>query len=268
MDFHFDRRLRMKTADEIEHKSLYSRAVVEIDENGGQVGLDQIPWGWTLSFLAKEIVVTDRLSFESKDGLGRDLAGQQMRPTSAIRLKLCPGSSREGREWGNEPGYSMFGVDRPLTNIQLDVLPASEDQPEGCTAWGSVSYTSEIDFRSDTTDDILQFYLVVPQATYDRYVWNIAQGMADEIVFVVGHVDGFYSEWSPSITTDFIKILAGSEHVVEGEPEEGPPRLGAVGKAELYITARRAPRQIDENSDAEENEEAPPRQGLRWPRRR
>jgi hypothetical protein len=48
VDFHLERGLRLHT--DPEHKSLYSWAINEIDDQGQQIGRDQIPWPWTLYF--------------------------------------------------------------------------------------------------------------------------------------------------------------------------------------------------------------------------
>ena len=52
---------------------------------------------------------------------------------------------------------------------------------------------------------------------------------------------GFYSEWSPSISTRNVKVLTkGSEHKITLPPghQFEPPRLGNVGEAKLYINRR------------------------------
>jgi hypothetical protein len=56
-----------------------------------------------------------------------------------------------------------------------------------------------------------------------------------------GTVDGFYSEWSPSISTRDVKVLTrGKEQKITlpNSHKFDPPRLGNVGEAELYINRR------------------------------
>ena len=137
----------------------------------------------------------------------------------------------------------MFGTDRSIQSFQLDIHPVTDPakRQEGCSAWGSVSYTAEIDFRNDTTDDCLNFYMFVKPETFARYAAKIAHGLVDEIILSLGSVAGFYSEWSPSISTNNVKVLTkGSEQNI-GLPasvEFEPPRLGEVGEAQLYINRR------------------------------
>lgn len=262
MNFHLDHQLRLKSVDEIDHTGLYQWAIVEVD-GGRQVGTDQIPWRWTLNFKGTELAVSDGLGFDGVDFKGND---REVTATHRhrIRVKLRPGGMGDDDDWTDEPSYSFFGTDRTITDFQLEVLPVAADQKEGCSSWGSVSYTTEADFRDDTTTDTVQFYLMVSQAMFDRYIWNIAQGLADEIYLAVGNVAGFYSDWSPSITTTDIKVLAGTEHVVAGASDIDLPRLGKIGNTEFYMIARRqleraAPPSTDEGGRGA---------SIRWPRRR
>jgi hypothetical protein len=70
-----------------------------------------------------------------------------------------------------------------------------------------------------------------------------ALGIGEEysILFSASRVSGFYSDWSPSISTDCVKVLtAFPEQRVELPPNiKDVPRLGEVGEFKLAI-ARRA----------------------------
>ena len=111
-------------------------------------------------------------------------------------------------------------------------------------AWGTAAYTTAIDFRDETTDDSLVFYLFVKPETFARYASKIAYGSGDEIHLSVGSVAGFYSDWSPSISTPNVKTLTrGREHEIAlpAGVEFEPPRLGRVGETGLYINRRCRP---------------------------
>jgi hypothetical protein len=270
MEFHLERAIRQKPTDEIEHKGLYSKALTELDDRGAQVGHDMIPWVWTTSFLATEFIVQDSLRYETVGMLGDEHGELQSSRRTTIQARLHPGSMREGSIFDREPTYRFFGTDRVIKGWQLHILPTETKEKEGCTAWGSVSYDSETDFRTETTTDIVTFYLMVNHSLYDRYLWNIAQGLANQLALSVGHVDGFYSEWSPGISTRDIKVLAGSEHKIEDGDGTEWPRLAKVGKAEFYMNGRfdlsRHPPGIDEDQDVSGEEEERP--SFRWPGRR
>lgn len=242
MDFHLDRRLRLLT--DPEHKSLYQWAINELDDRGLVVGRDQIPWEWSLYFSATEIVVGDQLTVREAsqiEGSWPEKAEISYRRT--IRAKLRPGDPRHDDNWSRQTTYRMFGTDRAIREFQVDILPLkSEDETETCKAWGSVSYTAENDFRNETTEDCVIFYLMVKPSTFERYVERIASGTADEVILCVGRVSGLYSDWSPAISTRDVKVLThGNEQDVELPVGVSLdiPRLGRVGEAQLYINAIR-----------------------------
>lgn len=238
LDYDLNRSLRLVTDPEF--KSLYSWAIIETDASGKKLGNDQIPWDWRIAFVATEIVLSDQLTIkQATQGdkiLREDEENSQRR---LIRAKLRPGSGRGEMDW-RRPKLSIFGTDRVVEDITLDILQLdSEEEPEVCTAWGTPAY----DYEDDGQDDCLVFYLQVRPSTFDMYARRIADGTADEIEFVVSRVDGFYAEWSPDISTRAVKILTRTkEQLVELPPGEKfePPRLGNVGGIELFISAKRA----------------------------
>jgi hypothetical protein len=247
VDFHLERGLRLDI--ETEYKSLYTWAINEIDGNGKQVGRDQIPWPWTLHFTATKCFLNEDLDIGIETpfpGKGEDTVATPTNETrkvtqgSVIRTTLRPG--RPWRDGRRSPTFSMFGTDRVIKSFELDIYPITDPaRQESCTTWGSVSYTTEIDFRNETTDDCIVFYLFVKPGTFARYAQMIAHGSMDEMVLSVGSVAGFYSEWSPSISTDSVKVLtAGNEQNVSlpSGIELKPPRLGDVADAKLYISRR------------------------------
>lgn len=273
MDFNLERGIRQKQSSEIEHQSLYARALIELDDRGAQVGQDMIPWGWTSNFVGTEFVVIDRLSYEISRGMNGDEPEQMSSSRKTmIQARLRPGNHREEDSiFDREPTYRFFGTDRVITDWQLHITPTSNKAEEGCSTWGSVSYDSEVDFRTSSSTDIVTFYLNVNQSLYDRYLWNIGQGLANRLALAVGLVDGFYSEWSPGISASEIKVLAGSEHKIEDGDGTEWPRLGKVGKCDFFMNSHFdllrpvAPAVDHDDDDAEASED---RRGFRWPGKR
>src|SRR5271163_2139112 len=122
-------------------------------------------------------------------------------------MTLRPGIRRNG-EFVDDVTFSMFGTKRAIRDFTLEIRPLDDSaKAEHCNAWGGVSYTTEIDFRNETVDDCIWFYLYVKPETFARYVALIDQGAIDTIIFSVKSVDGVYSDWSPSISTDKVKVL-------------------------------------------------------------
>ncbi|WP_368508194.1 hypothetical protein [Bradyrhizobium lupini] len=238
MDYHLERGLRLHTRPK--YKNLYSWAINEIDANGNRVGEDLIPWAWSLYFIATSCALSDSIDLKTKYGSRDDaLPIPEITERQVISVQLRP---RDEDYWGSGTKFSMFGTDRAINSFELAIEPlANPAEQENCTAWGSVSYTAEVDFRNSTTDDCVVFYLAVKPDTFARYAAKVAAGSVDEIAFRIGSASGFYAEWSPGISTSSVKVLTrGDEHAVqipEGLKFE-PPRLGEVGAAALYINRR------------------------------
>ena len=180
MDYHLEHGLRLHT--EPKHKSLYSWAIQEIDAQGKQIGSDQIPWQWTVFFTATSCVLADNIEIESRFRAGETAAPPEIEQRQVIRAQLRPGSPYDG-EYFDQTTFSMFGTGRAIKSFQLEIHPIADPaEQQRCSAWGSVSYTTEIDFRNDTSDDCIFFYLFVKPETFARYGAKIAHGLVDEIV--------------------------------------------------------------------------------------
>lgn len=258
MDYHLDYGLRLHT--EPEYKSLYSWAINEVGADGCSIDRDQIPWAWTLLFSATSCVLTNRLEIEAQFSLASESEDPpRIERDQVIRMTLRPGIRKNG-EFARDVTFSMFGTKRAIRDFTLEIRPLDDSaKAEHSNAWGSVSYTAEIDFRNETADDCIWFYLYVKPETFARYVALIDQGAIDTIIFSVKSVDGFYSEWSPSISTDKVKVLVGgAEHKLDLPPDfQGePPRLGRVHDARLLLLRRlelgedsRSPPAIDDRAD-------------------
>lgn len=237
MDYHLEHGLRLHTQPK--HKNLYSWAINEIDEQGRKIGKDQIPWAWSLYFIATSCVLGDSIDLKTKyASQEKELETPEIAEDQRIAVTLRPQDEDSFR--GTK--FSMFGTDRVIKSFQLDIRQLTDPAAlESCSAWGCVSYTSEIDFRNETVDDCVVFYLLVKPETFARYAAKASAGSVDEIGFRVGGVAGFYSEWSPSISTHRVKVLTrGEEHKVAlpHGVDFDPPRLGYVGDAALHINRR------------------------------
>jgi hypothetical protein len=236
MDYHLDYGLRLHT--EPKYKNLYSWAINEVGTDGSPIGLDQIPWDCTLFFSATSCVLTSRLEIAAPFSLrGESESPPRIEADQIIRMTLRPNVRRSGNVT-----FSMFGTKRAIRDFTLEIGPLNAcAEAEHCNAWGSVSYTTEIDFRNETADDCVWFYLYVKPETFARYVALVERGAIDNVLFSVRSVDGFYSEWSPSISTNGVKVLlTGDEHKLDLPPDfQGePPRLGRVRDARLLVHRR------------------------------
>ncbi len=232
MEHHLDHKVVLGT--DPEHKSLYSWFLREIGDKVSKYACDQIPWQWTQYFTLSEIRLISRIEVEEE----RDSDNNKTTETESIVARLKPGQIINN-QFDRDTKYSMFGTNRSITEFDLHISPTADKKEQGCSVWGCVSYTSEIDFRTDTQPDSITFYLKVSTETFSRYVQRLREKSITSGLFRVGSVAGFYSEWSPSISTSNIKVLTSYKEDHPVEITEGceiiPPRLGSVGEAELFL---------------------------------
>ncbi len=259
MDFHIDRRVIL--SEESEYKNLYDWSLKEIDGGGKQVGRDQIPWVWSISFAARNLFLAESLTISSETRAGDEAGGgdtatkRTVQKRQSIRATLRPLHSGHF----SPTSFSMLGTDRLISKFELFIyeLQAKEGE-EKCVAWGSVAYTFDSDLGDETTGDVVVFNLFVRPDKFARYAERLGAGTVDEVVLRVGGVAGFYSEWSPSPTADAIKVLTNSdEHKVEfpGDCTIKIPRLGEVTEVELHFHRIIRFERTETKEPSDENEE-------------
>lgn len=269
MDHHLNRRVVL--SEDSEFKNLYKWSLQELDEEGAKIGRDLIPWDWGLDFTATELSYSDGMTIEPDYGSDDEEMPIVTRNRRHVRAKLRPGSPQEWHR-NRQTSYSMFGTDRTITAFELFIEPLAEGQEQDCCrVWGSVSYTTDIDFRDETTDDTIIFYLYVRPEAFERYVEAVKAAQVDQAVLYVKRVAGFYSDWSPAISTNSIKVLTdyAKDHPVE--PPEGceivPPRLGEVDEVSLTLVRKLtlehpAPEPAEDDEWQDEFAETPPDKAL------
>jgi hypothetical protein len=231
MEYHIDNRVVLST--EREHKSLYSWSIKEFDEKGKQIGGDQIPWEWSLNFEVIELSSIHGVQIKAGDDISdeEETQTQTVEITEALHGKLRP--SVEMRRAG---AYSLFGTQRRIEHFDLLIYKVAGDVREYCRLWGSPSYTSEWDFQDLTEPDSVQIYIYLSPEKFDQVSTLVKLPVATSVGVRLKGVSGFYSEWSPSIRTDRIKILANSKDQRLQNPEQldfDPPALGYVQEFQI-----------------------------------
>lgn len=243
MDCHLDNKIRLN--NKTEHESLYSWCLQEINGEGEQVGRDLIPWKWSFHFTASELRLSQGFEFGELSIFEDDEAEKEEEPkfqdSKMITATLHPGICTDGKWLEDDSRFSMLGTDRAITDFSLRINAVDEGEKEYCSVWGCVSYTSEIDFRDETTPDTIEIYLGLSKERFDRLAGLISNKTVDVMRIGVSRVSGFYSDWSPSISTNSVKVLAhGSDQEIDIPEgcEIKPPNLGNVGKFDLTLITR------------------------------
>lgn len=257
--YHLDRKIRL--SNDSKHESLYSWSLQEFDESGKQIGSDQIPWPWSLWCTANELSHNKSITNEYNDD------ETSISETETITAKLYPGNWRNGcLEDGTS--YSMFGTDRKIKEFSLQIQALKEESQEDddsldnlleldeaekqkqreerkkerCCVWGCVSYTAEVDFRDETQEDIICIYIYLKPERFNRIVKAVNERQVDGLLLRLDRVSGFYSEWSPAISTSRVKVLTASSNdhnvIVPDNCNINPPRLGHVGSFWISFAQR------------------------------
>lgn len=230
---HLDRRVVLD--DDPEYKGLYKWSLRELAGTGAIIDADWSPWHWGLEFTATELSLTDGVTIEPDYSADDEDPPAVTRIRQYIQATLRPGapSDRQGRR---VPTYSMFGTERLITEFKLWIKPLEGPEAKDfCRVDGLVSSTMEVDFRNHTFDDMVEFTLYLTPETFQRYVSAVKAAQVDQALLYLQRIDGFYSEWTPGVSTDSIKVLTNhaKDHPVE-IPEGcdiAPPRLGKVHSA-------------------------------------
>jgi hypothetical protein len=221
MDYQVENSVRLSTKSP--HSNLYQWFLEEFDPAGKKLGSDYIPWGWSLYFDVKNLAV--RKSFE----LSEDKPGKT---ADTITGTLTP--ERSGRR--RTVAYSFFGTKRTVESFSLRILK-SEQEKEARQVWGSIAYESEFEFRNELAPDAVEVIVQLPAAKFDDLA-KFAEDGRSRAVVMLKLVHGFYSEWSPSIRTDHIKILGNlKDQKIKIEEGAGvqPPTLGKVGDFAIHF---------------------------------
>ena len=206
---------------ENKNNSLFGWSISEVDADGKKLKDEFIPWPWSNYFRISEISINNSLYINTCQDAG-------FNELKSIKAKIHP-------EKKNllAPKYLMFGTNRKISEFQLIILPLEKQKKEEyCTLSACASYDYENDFRNYTTNDKLNFCLHVTIETFAKYTQILNSFNTVSGFFSVSGVSGFYSHWSPSISTDIIKVLTDLEtHNIENIKEQNDlPRSGKVSE--------------------------------------
>jgi hypothetical protein len=232
MEYHLDNTLELNTNSD---SSLYKWSISEKSSQSENVKTEQIPWRFSFFFTLTDLKVSH--------GVERDWYSEESQPPAkevvTIKANLRSGLSNRYGQRIDCTKFSMFRTDRDIEEIVLYVQKLEDDsKDEICVSWGCVSYTSEVDFRDETTDDVLIFTVYLKNDKFERLLSRVDNGHVNDAHLRVSGVDGIYARWSPSIHTYYAKVLTRDDcHELEGEKETKLtiPRLGKVEEFSLVF---------------------------------
>lgn len=136
----------------------------------------------------------------------------------------------------------MFGTNRIIKEFSLCIQKLKgNSKNEICNTYGSVSNTFECDFEDITIDDCIDVNLFLTSERFNKMMVLVKTQRVDIFELRMNGVSGFYSEWSPSISTRSIKVLTteNEQLVVKKDGcKINPRRLGDVSQFNLNIIQR------------------------------
>lgn len=244
----------LKFKESSEHDSLYSHgkwSIDEVDKEGKVVNDDLIPWDWGVDFQVTKIIYLAQ--HESDSNYVDDDELEEHADYESIQGSLDIMPDKDGFRL---PDLEMFGTKRVIKDLSLVIYRSSdyEANNEGLSASGGIGFESEIDFRTRTIPDFLQFTLSLNDKKFDELKKLVMANRATSISLRVHRCKGFYSFWSPSISTHVIKILLpyNSQGIELPEGIEDIPRLGEVEKYSFNYSVQNDLVIASENDDDDE----------------
>lgn len=225
---------KIQLNENTQHSSLYSWCLNEIDKKGDKIDNDWIPFVFSLYFTAKSLTVFREVTN------GRDLDNskktQKIRDETRINGSLLSGVSKDGKNFEDGVIYSMFGTDRKLESFDICIYCNPEgNNTELCDSWGYLSFeTEDKNFIKYVEPDIIGFQIFLNKNKFDDLVNLIESKRVDDVILRVNNVAGFYSNWSPTISTNHIKILTNSHKVkLKDKSKVELLTLGSIGEFNL-----------------------------------
>lgn len=234
MDYEIDYEIRR--TKEKEFTSLYQWSLQEFSKEGEPVGGKVIPWKWGADFTATDmsyVMEARRRGFSDEPAANEN--------DEYILAALIPERYVDG-ELEDDSRFSMLGTSRQIEKIFLRITRLEPGATQSCKVWSTVANSYENDFRHYHQPDRLQFDVQVEDHLFDLICTSINEPNVS-LSLSVSHVPGFYAEWSPSISTHNIKVLAGVPFdeqpiVSQGEFEDEPPRCGVAKEFDLTLVRK------------------------------
>ncbi|TBY04240.1 hypothetical protein [Rhizobium laguerreae] len=240
MDYKIEKPIRLNGKSP--HDGLYSWFIEEMDQATKQLGPNYIPWSWNFHFEARDLMVVRAL--EKKDDKPAEVRQH-------IRGRLFP----EMKDRRAAATFSFFGTNRTIESFTLNIVRTTGDR-EDIHVTGAMAFEYEWDFESLMQSDSVEIEISLTAEKYDTLAEFIADGRSKAVV-TLGLVDGFYSQWSPSIRTNDIKILSSLQDQkvkIDAGNDIAPPVLGKAGEFVLRLMMDRDDGQLSDTTSDEDTE--------------
>lgn len=211
MDYNLSKKIRFNNKSE--QSSLYSWCINDIDDAGKDDG-DMIPWNWSLFFSASKLQVHRTIKFDDRSWDNNNEVNLKNEFKTLITGDLFSGIFDDDLNLKEKVSYSMFGTDRIINSFSLSIYEVDSVIEEKSSLYACPSYESEnSNFVPVTEDDYIGIELFLTSSKFNELVRLIESNQTNAVSVSIGRVNGFYSNWSPTINTRFVKVLTDYHEV-------------------------------------------------------
>ena len=235
-----------------EHESLYTWSINELsDDDKVQqnpfLDRDYVPFNWSSYFLTKKLTYQSTFKLERPIDDSDDLDEFNKEETEVISGEMFPDNRR------SFTNYSLFGTNRTIELFDLLIYGVDEGK-ETCNCWGSPSYTTEVDFRDITVNDTCQVVVYISHNKFKELKDGITNKSISSLQVILGGVKGFYSPWTPGISSSVIKILTTHQPVeIPKDFSLEVPKLGMIDEIQLTPNTTQELVILEEDEDYEDD---------------
>jgi hypothetical protein len=267
----------IKLNDDSEYSSLYSWSLEEYDSEDNKVEEGFIPMQIGSIYLNVEKLVYHN-NFEGSK-YGQESSG--FKESEHIQGELKTQKDFQLRQPTTNT-FSMFGTDREIKDFAIEIYKTDNgDTGKSMSLRKNIKIDSkkenayfsahigwqedgDLDVEPHAAEDSLFINIFLKEEKFNKIVKYINDGVNAKI-FRIGHADGFYNRWSPSIHLEDIKILSDQRSFEKDEPylqqvempkecDITPPRLGRLYDFDIHFCIE-SNISVDDNNENEDEDD-------------
>mgnify|MGYP000017513790 CR=1 FL=1 len=249
----------IKLNNDSEYSSLYSWSLEEYDSEGKKV---------TEAFIPMQIgtIYLDVGELEYRhnfQGSGYEPNNPKITDSEFISGTLKTQEYSQVPWQNTKNTFSMFGTNREIKTFNIIIHKVDNDsrKEESFNMSGHIGYEAEadLDVPAQKAEDALFIIVVLGEEKFNKIVQNIKDGLHPNYVSI-GHAEGLYNRWTPSIHLEDIKILTDEKDFTADRsfiqqveiPEDcdiKPPRLGKLTEFNIGFLMESTADNKNENKD-------------------
>ena len=254
----------IKLNNDSEYESLYSWSLEEYDSEGNKVTESFIPMQIGSIYLEVE-----KLTYLNNfQGSGYEPKSSKITESEFISGTLKTQADRR-KDISTTNTFSMFGTNREIKTFGIEIYKVDSDfraeESFNLTGWIGYETEADIDLPAQKIEDSIYITVVLNEERFNKIVQNIKDGIHPNQV-KIGHAEGFYNRWTPSIHLSDIKILTDekerygdentpyAQHIeIPKDCDITPPRIGKLKDFNIGFLIE-SNESVDENSETEDED--------------